>query len=82
MMYADLFDQVDFFERLKEIGFHVPASVDIITATGLVSDQLPSKSIESRNELASFVSELRANKGLVLPEIIELITEIKWPKTE
>ena len=82
MLYADLFDQVDFFERLKELGFLLPTSADIPTAVVLVSDQLPSKSIESRNELASFVSELKANKGLVLPEIIELITEIKWPKTE
>lgn len=82
MMFADLVDETDFVLRLQAIGFEVHAAASVCDAMDAINNQISSVEPTQLEQLSQLISELKANQGLVLPEIIESLPMIQWPQGE
>ncbi len=79
MMFADLIDQDDLFNRLRALGIALAAGVSLDEAADQVLAWFAAADETQKAALKALLEELQAKRELMLPDVTRLLEERLLP---
>lgn len=81
VMIADLVDEVDFAQRVGEWLTLEPSQTPAQICAA-IQNQWPNLDARTQTGLRSLLDSLQANRGLVLPDVIQVVDAIQLPSVK